>query len=104
MNSFCVLSDSGTLSEESAMLSFNGILIRTSTERPEVLDQGSILIGGINEKSIEQAIELSRQLKKNNEIFGLADDYQDKDVSTKVVKIIQSYTSIIDNLVWRKNC
>jgi UDP-N-acetylglucosamine 2-epimerase len=103
MNAFCVLSDSGTLSEESAMLGFNGILIRTSTERPEALDKGSVLIGGIKKGDIEQAIELSHELKKNNEPLLLADDYQDKNVSIKVVKIIQSYTKIINKFVWQKD-
>lgn len=101
-DSFCVLSDSGTLSEESAMLGFNGILVRTSTERPEVLDKGSILIGGISSTDIEQAIELSRQLKVSNELYILASDYRDKNVSTKVVKIIQSYTKIINKTIWDK--
>ncbi|MEO6513732.1 MAG: UDP-N-acetylglucosamine 2-epimerase (non-hydrolyzing) [Candidatus Saccharimonadales bacterium] len=103
MNAFCVLSDSGTLSEESAILNFNGILIRTSTERPEVLDKGSVLIGGIDGEDIEQAIDLSRELKNNNESVVLADDYHDKNVSIKVVKLIQSYTKIINHTVWRKS-
>jgi UDP-N-acetylglucosamine 2-epimerase (non-hydrolysing) len=103
MNSFCVLSDSGTLSEESAILGFNGILIRTSTERPEVLDRGSVIIGGIVEDDIQQAIELSREMKENNEPLLLAHDYQDKNVSSKVVKIVQSYTKIINKVVWQKN-
>lgn len=102
MNAFCVLSDSGTLSEESAILGFNGILIRTSTERPEVLDKGSVIIGGITQTDIEQAIELSREMKNNNEPSVLAPDYLDKNVSLKVVKIIQSYTKIINQFVWRK--
>lgn len=103
MNSFCVLSDSGTLSEESAMLGFNGILIRTSTERPEVLDKGTIIIGGIKGEEIEQAIELSRSMKENNEPILLPNDYQDENVSAKVVKIIQSYTKIVNKEIWRKN-
>lgn len=102
LNSFCVLSDSGTLSEESAILGFNGVLIRTSTERPEVLDKGSVIIGGINTEDIEQAIELSRELKKNKEPSGVAPDYLDTNVSIKIVKIIQSYTKIINKVVWEK--
>lgn len=102
MNAYCVLSDSGTLSEESAILGFNGVLIRTSTERPEVLDKGSIIIGGINSVDIEQAIELSRAMKKNNEPVLLANDYQDKNISVKVVKIIQSYVKIVNREIWRK--
>lgn len=103
MNSFCVLSDSGTLSEESAILSFNGVLIRTSTERPEVIDKGLIVIGGITELDIEQAIDLSREMKNNKEPSVLVPDYQDKNVSIKIVKIIQSYTKIINKVVWSKN-
>lgn len=101
-NAFCVLSDSGTLSEESAMLKFNGVLIRTSTERPEALDAGSVIVGGITTESIEQAIEVSTSMEKNNEPFVLANDYQDLNVSIKVVKIIQSYTDIVNRTTWRK--
>lgn len=102
MNSYCVLSDSGTLSEESAILGFNGILLRTSTERPEVLDKGTVIIGGITETDIVQAIELSQEMKSNNEPSVLAPDYVDHNVSIKVVKIIQSYTNIINKVVWDK--
>lgn len=102
LNAFCVLSDSGTLSEESAILGFNGILIRTSTERPEVLDKGSMIIGGIGGEDIEQAIELSRNMKQNQEPAVLPGDYLDENVSTKVVKIIQSYTKIINKRTWDK--
>ncbi|MEI7539410.1 MAG: UDP-N-acetylglucosamine 2-epimerase (non-hydrolyzing) [Candidatus Saccharibacteria bacterium] len=102
-NSFCVLSDSGTLSEESAMLGFNGVLIRTSTERPEVIDKGTMIIGGIKTEDIEQAIEMSRAMKKNDEPTVMAPDYADKNVSVKVAKIIQSYTKIINMIVWRKD-
>jgi len=102
LNAFCVLSDSGTLSEESAILGFTGILIRTSTERPEVLDKGTMIIGGIKTGDIEQAIELSRKMKHDQETAVLADDYRDKNVSTKVVKIIQSYTKIINKRIWDK--
>lgn len=101
-HAFCVLSDSGTLSEESAILGFNGILIRTSTERPEVLDKGSILIGGITKKTIEESIELSRELKMGSNSVELPSDYVDKNVSIKVVKIIQSYTPIINKVIWGK--
>jgi len=101
-NSFCVLSDSGTLSEESAMLGFPGILIRTSTERPEVLDKGTVIIGGVTERDIVQSIELARVMKANNEPVVLAPDYQDQNVSVKVVKIIQSYVKIVNQAVWRK--
>lgn len=102
MNSFCVLSDSGTLSEESAMLGFPGVLIRTSTERPEVLDKGTIVIGGTTTEDIEQAIELARAMEGNDEKTYPATDYADDNVSVKVVKVIQSYTQIINNFVWTK--
>jgi UDP-N-acetylglucosamine 2-epimerase len=101
-NAFCVLSDSGTLSEESAILGFPGILIRTSTERPEVLDKGTVIIGGITEGEIEQAIDLAIVMKENNESVVLAPDYVDANVSVKVIKIIQSYTKIVNKVVWGK--
>lgn len=101
-NAFCVLSDSGTLSEESAMLGFAGVLLRTSTERPEVLDKGTVVVGGIKEVDIEQAIELAKTMQDNKEQTLLALDYKDANVSVKVVKIIQSYTKIINQVVWRK--
>lgn len=101
MNSFCVLSDSGTLSEESAMLGFNGVLIRTSTERPEVLDKGTIVIGGINSEDIEQAIELAVNSEHLTDSL-LPLDYRDINVSVKVVKLIQSYTKIVNKVVWDK--
>jgi UDP-N-acetylglucosamine 2-epimerase (non-hydrolysing) len=103
-NAFCVLSDSGTLSEESAILNFPAVLIRTSTERPEVLDKGSIIIGGIKSDEVIQAvysaIEMFRAMDNTNI---LPVDYQDTNVSMKVVKIIQSYTKIINKNIWRKN-
>lgn len=102
LNSFCTLSDSGTLSEESAILGFPGVLIRTSTERPEVLDKGTVVIGGITEKDIVQAVQLSRSMWENQEETIPATDYTDENVSVKVVKIIQSYVKIIDKYVWRK--
>jgi UDP-N-acetylglucosamine 2-epimerase (non-hydrolysing) len=103
LNAFCVLSDSGTLSEESAILGFPAVLIRTSTERPEVLDKGTIVIGGTTEKDVLQATELSRAMWENREKTGFALDYVDDNVSVKVVKIIQSYAKIIDKVVWAKS-
>ncbi|MEG0283036.1 MAG: UDP-N-acetylglucosamine 2-epimerase (non-hydrolyzing), partial [Clostridia bacterium] len=100
MNSYCVMSDSGTLSEESAMLNFPGVLIRTSTERPEVLDKGSIVIGGIKSKDVEQAVELAVAMFENKEDVVMAEDYADTNVSIKVVKLIQSYTGIVNKTVW----
>lgn len=102
MDSFCVLSDSGTLAEESNILGFCGVSLRTSTERPEVLDKGSFMIGGIKTEDVIQAIELSRSLKHNNKSGLPAIDYQDANVSTKVVSLIQSYTKIVNDVVWRK--
>lgn len=101
-NAYCVLSDSGTLSEESAMLGFAGVLIRTSTERPEVLDKGTVVIGGITDKTIEQALELAVSMRDNNEEVVMAEDYADTNVSVKVVKLIQSYTDIVNKTVWGK--
>lgn len=102
LNSYCVLSDSGTLSEESAMMNFPAVLIRTSTERPEVLDKGTIVIGGIKGNDIEQAIELAVSMFENKEEVVMAEDYADTDVSVKVVKIIQSYAKIVNMTTWRK--
>lgn len=101
-NAYCVLSDSGTLSEESAMLGFAGVLIRTSTERPEVLDKGTIVIGGITDKTVEQALELAVSMRDNKEEVVIAEDYADTNVSVKVIKIIQSYTDIVNRTVWGK--
>lgn len=101
-SSFCVLSDSGTLSEESAILGFVGILLRTSTERPEVLDKGTVVIGGIKDKDVEQAVEMAKAMQENKEPAVLALDYRDTNVSAKVVRIIQSYTKIVNKVVWGK--
>lgn len=102
MNAYCVLSDSGTLSEESAMLHFPAVLVRTSTERPEVLDKGSVIIGGIGENEISQAVALAVEMHRNHEPVVMAEDYADTNVSVKVVKIIQSYTHIVNRTIWRK--
>jgi len=102
MNAYCVLSDSGTLSEESAMLSFPGVLIRTSTERPEVLDKGTVIIGGIKGEDVEQAVELAVAMFENGEEMVMAEDYGDTNVSVKVVKLIQSYAKIVNITVWRQ--
>lgn len=102
MNAYCVLSDSGTLSEESAMLDFPGVLIRTSTERPEVLDKGTVVIGGIKGEDVEQAVDLAVSMHNNCEQRVIAEDYIDTNVSVKVVKIIQSYAKIVNVTVWNK--
>ncbi|MDD3693279.1 MAG: UDP-N-acetylglucosamine 2-epimerase (non-hydrolyzing) [Oscillospiraceae bacterium] len=101
-DSYCVLSDSGTLSEESAMLGFAGVLIRTSTERPEVLDKGTVVIGGINSDDVEQAVRLAAAMRENNVQTAMPPDYIDENVSVKVVKLIQSYQKIVMKTVWGK--
>ncbi len=98
----CVLSDSGTLSEESALLDFPAVLIRTSTERPEVLDAGTIVIGGITEESIGQAIEMAVAMAEEHIHRPLPQDYLATNVSEKVMRIIQSYTDIVCRTTWRK--
>lgn len=103
MNSYCVLSDSGTLSEESAMLNFAGVLIRTSTERPEVLDKGTVVIGGITTQDITQALDMAVSMRDNQEKVEMPDDYHDTNVSVKVVKLIQSYAKIVHLTVWGTN-
>ena len=102
MNSLVVLSDSGTLSEESAMLGFCGVLIRTSTERPEVLDKGTVVIGGITQESVQQAAELAIAMQAAGEPRAMPLDYEDVNVGAKVVKLIQSYTPIVNETVWLK--
>jgi UDP-N-acetylglucosamine 2-epimerase len=107
MNAFAVVSDSGTLPEESSFFTsvghpFPAICIRTSTERPEALDKACFIIAGIDEKSLLQAVDTAVELNRNGE-FGIpVPDYVDENVSTKVVKIIQSYTGIVNKMVWRK--
>jgi UDP-N-acetylglucosamine 2-epimerase (non-hydrolysing) len=98
---YCVLSDSGTIPEESAVLNFPGVSIRTSTERPEALDAGSIILGGINERDMLNSIELAVNSQKNDRENPVK-DYRDINVSEKVVKIIQSYYNIVNERVWRK--
>ena len=107
MNAFAVVSDSGTLPEESSYLTsighpFPAVCIRTSTERPEALDKGLFILAGIDEKSLLQAVETAVEMN-NNEDNGIpAPDYTNENISTKVVKIIQSYTGVVDKMVWRK--
>lgn len=102
INAYCVLSDSGTLSEESAILGFPGVLLRTSTERPEVLDKGTVVIGGIEGEGVEQAVELALAMYENSEETVMAEDYYDTNVSVKVAKLIQSYAKIVNLTVWGK--
>ncbi|WP_337099008.1 non-hydrolyzing UDP-N-acetylglucosamine 2-epimerase [Paenibacillus sp. YIM B09110] len=102
-HAYCVLSDSGTLSEESAILNFPGVLIRTSTERPEVLDKGSIVIGGITGEHLVGSIRLAVGIHAQDKAHQHSPvDYRDTNVSVKVVKLIQSYTPIINKVIWNK--
>lgn len=107
MNAFAVVSDSGTLPEESSFFTsigkpFPAVCIRTSTERPEALDKACFIIAGIDEKGLSQAVETSVALTQDGNDGIPVPDYIEENVSTKVVKIIQSYTSIVDKMVWRK--
>lgn len=108
MNAFAVVSDSGTLPEESSFFTsigrpFPAICIRTSTERPEALDKGDFILAGIDEHSLLQAVATAVELNRRGDIGLPVPDYTDENVSTKVVKIIQSYTGIVNRMVWRKN-
>ena len=107
MNAFAVVSDSGTLPEESSFFTsvghpFPAICIRTSTERPESLDKAGFIIAGIDEYSLLQAVDTAVELVQNGDFGTPVPVYTDENVSTKVVKIIQSYTGIVNNMVWRK--
>lgn len=101
-NALCVLSDSGTLTEESAIMKFPAVLIRTSTERPEGLDAGSIIVGGIKKDDVLKATELAISMFNNNEPMLESEAYEDANTSIRVVKIIQSYTGIVNKTIWRK--
>ena len=101
-SAYCVLSDSGTLSEESAMLGFAGVLIRTSTERPEALDAGTVLLGGVTGEDVERALDLAVAMADNGDFGDLPNDYREKKVSNRVIRIIESYTKIVNETVWHK--
>ena len=107
MNAFAVVSDSGTLPEESSFFTsvghpFPAVCIRTSTERPEALDKGCFVLAGISEGGVEQAVATAVAMNANGD-NGIPVPYYTEDVSTKVVKIIQSYTGVVNKMVWRKN-
>ena len=107
MNAFAVVSDSGTLPEESSFFTsvghpFPAVCIRTSTERPEAIDKACFIIAGIDEGSLLQAVDTAVELNRAGDIGIPVPDYIEENVSTKVVKIIQSYTGIVDKMVWRK--
>lgn len=99
---YCVVSDSGTMPEEAAVSHFPGVCIRTSTERPEALDKGNFVIGGITEESLLQAVEMAVKLNEMGCVGDVVPDYDTENVSATVIRLIQSYTRIIDDKVWRK--
>lgn len=101
-NAFCVISDSGTLPEESAFFKFPAVSIRTSTERPEAMDNGVFTIGSISSEQVLQAVELAVLMFANRDMPSDVSAYSDKNISTKVIKIIQSYTGIINTVIWKK--
>lgn len=107
MNAFAVVSDSGTLPEESSFFtsighSFPAVCIRTSTERPEALDKGCFILAGINEHDLLQAVDTAVEMVKEGDNGLPVPNYTDENVSTKVVKLIQSYTGVVNKMVWRK--
>lgn len=101
-NAFCVVSDSGTLPEEGSYFKFPAVSIRTSIERPEALDKGVFVIGSVTTEQVLQAIDLAVEMYKNDDNALEVPAYVDSNVAVKVVKIIQSYTGIINKMVWRK--
>lgn len=108
MNAFAVISDSGTLPEEAAYfasvgLPFPAVCIRTSTERPEALDKACFVLAGIDEKSLLQAVDVAVELNESG-CYGVSvPDYTDENISTKIIKIVQSYTGVVNKMVWRKD-
>ena len=107
MNAFCVVSDSGTLPEEAAYFNAKGhpfpaVCVRTSTERPEALDKGAFVLGSLTTERVLQAVDMTVAMLSDGIAASVVPDYRDENVSAKVVRIIQSYTSIVDKMVWRK--
>jgi len=102
LNAFCVVSDSGTIAEEASYFKFPAVSVRTSTERPEAMDKGNFIIGGITTKEVLQAVNMAVTMKSNGDLGADVSNYTDENVSVKVVKIIQSYTGIVNRIVWRK--
>lgn len=101
-NAFCVVSDSGTLPEEGAFLKFPAVSVRTSTERPEAMDKGVFIIGSISTERVLQAVDLAVEMHSNGDDAIDVPSYTDDNVSTKIVKLIQSYTGIVNRMVWHK--
>ena len=106
-NAYCVVSDSGTLPEEAAFYAsigrpFPAVCVRTSTERPEAMERGVFVLAGNDERGLLQSVDLAVDMVRQGELPSIVPDYTDENVSEKVVKIIQSYTGVVDRLVWRK--
>lgn len=101
-NAFCVVSDSGTIPEEGSYFKFPAVSIRTSTERPEAMDKGVFVIGSITSEQVLQAVDLAVEMHANGDDGLTVPAYSDENVSTKVVKLIQSYVGIINKMIWRK--
>ena len=101
-NAFCVVSDSGTIPEEGSYFKFPAVSVRTSTERPEAMDKGVFVIGSITTEQVLQAVDLAVEMHKNGDDGLTVPAYSDENVSTKVIKIIQSYVGIVNKMVWRK--
>lgn len=102
-NAFCVVSDSGTLPEESAFFKFPAVSIRTSTERPEAMEKGVFTVGSITAEQVLQAVDIAVKMHANGDDANIVPAYSENNTSVKVVKIIQSYTNIINKMVWRKD-
>lgn len=102
-NAYCVVSDSGTIPEEAAYFHFPAVSVRTSTERPEAMEKGVFTIGGISSEQVLQAVDMAVALHRNGDEGTAVPAYTDENVSTKVVKIIQSYVGIINKMVWKKS-
>ncbi len=101
-NSFCVVSDSGTIAEEASYFKFPAVSVRTSTERPEALDKGNMVIGSITTEQVLQAVDMAVEMNAQGDVGEDVPNYVDENVSVKIVKIIQSYTGIVNRMVWRK--
>jgi len=103
LNAFCVVSDSGTIPEEASYFKFPAVSVRTSTERPEALDKGNFVIGSITTEQVLQAVDMAVEMNGNDDLGIDVPNYVDENVSVKVVKIIQSYTGIVNRMVWGKS-
>jgi len=102
LNAFCVVSDSGTIPEEASYFKFPAVCVRTSMERPEAIDKGNFIIGSITTEQVLQAVDMAVAMNNNGDLGVAVPDYVEENVSVKVIKIIQSYTGIINKMVWRK--